>query len=230
MDTEDGLVSEATSLVQVKIGGRIYDAQRSNRCGVCNHPGRMAIEKAMILDEGYRNIVMRYSGTQYIEGGVHKTYPQFSITSILNHRRNGHMPVEAAAVERLKDIRAQELGQQYEHMTDTIVDGQLVANVVLRKGYEALVNGDITPSVSETLKAAEIIKAFQDDTGGQIDVQAWADAQRVYFEEARKVMDDDQWDEFTGRLRINPILKAIAQKMSTDQSDEIVEAEVVDNE
>lgn len=216
-----------SSLIQVRVGNRTYDAVRVNTCHTCMHPARMEIEEAVVNNHSYRSIADRYSEVSYENSdGTTTVLPKIGFMSIRNHFKRGHMPIGQAALRRIGERRAQEIGSKYEEMSDQFVDHYTVAQAVLRKGYERLNTGDLEPDVKETLAAAKLLKEIEDGAQQTLDADAWSQAMTVYFETARQFMDDGTWTQFTQSLATNPILHALSRRVASDGSnDDVVDAE-----
>lgn len=219
-----------TSLVQVEIGGRRYDARYSRSCKCCTHPARMAIEQRLVEGSPYPQIAREFSEVEYRAGGRDMLLPKISWGSIRDHYLHGHMPVNAAAVVELARQRAEELGKDYESMTARIVDQFLVARTVLTKGHEAIANGTLQPDVKDTLAAAKLLQDFEQASKLNVDAEAWTEAFEIYFTTARQIMSDEDWAKFARRLSINPILKTLAAKIANQGEQETLDAEVVETE
>lgn len=217
-----------SALVRVQIGGREYDAARVPQCNTCTHPARISIEKRLLSGHSYRDIAAHYSGTEYDTGGEIKVFPEVGWMSIRTHFKQGHMPVEAAALRQILDERSAALSEHYEEETARIVDGYGFAQTVVRRAHEDLVSGTLRPSVQDGLAAAKLIAEMEAVTGGQIDGEIWAEAMTRYFEIVRAVVPDDLWEAIGGALMIDPVLKSIQKRI--EGGDEPIDAEFTEGE
>lgn len=209
-----------SSMVQVRIGDRVYDAVYEPRCRTCTHPGRQLIEAAVLRNYSYRMIAREFSSKE-VPGpeGTTQILPDIGHASIRNHFVQGHMPMEAAALRRLAEKRAEEIGADYEEALGQFVDHHILANAVVQKTYDRLVLGEIEPEVKDGLAAAKFLADAQAAAGGGggIDGEAWSEAMTIYFETARAIMPPDLWYQFTTKLATNPILQAISERMNSEQ-------------
>lgn len=209
-----------SSMVQVRIGGRFYDAIYEPRCNTCTHPGRQLIEAAVLQNYSYRAIARNMSGKE-IPGpdDVPTMMPEIGHASIRNHFVQGHMPMEAAALRRLAEKRAEEIGSKYEEAAEQFVDHHVLASAVVQKTYSRLVMGEIEPEVKDGIAAAKFLSDVERAAGGGggIDSEAWSEAMTIYFETARAIMPPDTWYQFTSALASNPILQAISERMAAQQ-------------
>jgi hypothetical protein len=205
------------SMVQVRVGNRIFDAIHEPRCNTCTHPARQLIEAEILKNNSYRAIARLYSGT-LIEGAAGKPeqLPEITYASIRNHFTNGHMPVGPATLRRLAEERARDIGSKYEEAAEQFVDHHILATAVVHRTYERLVLGEIEPEVKDGIAAAKFLADVEASTPGGIDAEAWSQAMTVYFETAQQVMPPEMWDEFSGRLAVNPILKALVERSAPD--------------
>jgi hypothetical protein len=218
-----------SSLVRIRVGSRDYDAIRNPRCRVCTSPARMAIEEQLFKGTPYNHIANAFSEVEYDEGGMTILLPQISPSSIRNHFKNQHMPIEGAVLREISEQRARELGSQYGNVVDTVLDGYTVAKAVLARGYERLARDEIQPDVRETLAAAKLVSDMENGRLGNVDDEVWSQAMVVYFETAREVMQPEQWNQFCSLLTRNPVLQKLEKKINAGPDEDVVEAEVVDN-
>lgn len=213
------------ALIQVEIGGQVYDAVREPRCHTCMHPARIDIEKRILSGHSYRDIAQQYSGTEYQVGGETRTFPDLSWMSIFQHVKNNHMPLEAAVARRILDDRTKALSEHYEEETERIVDGFGFAQQVLQRTQQRLATGQLQPSIQDGLAAAKLIKDFEAETGGDVDSAIWAEAFVRYFEITRELMPDDMWEALGARLTTDPVLRAIKRRVDAAAEEEPIDAE-----
>lgn len=221
VSTEIEPLEPRSSLIQVKIGGRFYDAQRVPQCNTCTHPARGDIELMIIQNHAYRDIAQRFSGTEYEVGGETRVFPEIGYMSIYRHFERGHLPVEAAALRQIVDERAKDMGVSYDEQTAAIVDGYTLAKQVLYRTHEGLADGSLRPSVQDGLAAAKLLKEFEQSAGGQLDAEAWSQAMMRYFEIAQQIMPGEMWERFASALSTDPVLAAIRRRLEAGQDDAI---------
>jgi hypothetical protein len=215
-------------LIQVNIGGKIYNAHHSSRCDTCMHPARTQIEMEAIRGSSLRDLEDRYSQTEYIEAGATKIFPKVGWMSIHSHLKN-HTPVELAALRKIVEDRSRELSEQYDEQTAQIVDGYSFARSVLYQTHQRLVSGELAPSIGDGLAAARLIKEIDAESEGGVDGEVWSQAMMVYFETAQSIMPAEMWTRFTEALAVNPVLHSIQRRLEA-AADAPIEAEVVSDE
>jgi outer membrane receptor for ferric coprogen and ferric-rhodotorulic acid len=190
----------------------------------------MEIERQLLRGLSYRKIAVTYSEVEYeTQGGV-LMLPKIGPVAVKNHYMKGHLPVDTAVHRQLVEDRAREVGSQYEEMATEFLDSYVAAKTVMRKGYDRIISGEITPDVKETLAAAKMVQDIEDGAKTNLDAEAWSQAMTVYFQTAQEIMPEEMWRKFTSRLSTNPILRSLAKKMAGEPNEEILDAEVVLNE
>lgn len=213
------------SLVQVRIGNRIYDAVRVPQCHTCTHPARMEIETQIVECVAYRVIAEQYSEVEYRDpAGNTQVLPAISHDSIRNHFLKGHLPMQAAVRRQFAERRMQEIGYDLETIGGKFVDQITFNQAVLQRAHERLVAGDIEVEAKDGLAAAKFLAEAEKQAGGGIDNEAWAQAMEVYLQAAQAVMNPSQWIQFVSSVRTNPVLKAIEARLSTQPPTETVSA------
>jgi hypothetical protein len=223
-------VQEARSaLIRVKIGGREYDAARNPQCDTCTHPARIEIEKRLLSGHSYREIARHYSGTEYTVGSETRVFPKVGFMSIRNHFKQGHMPVEAAALRQILDERSAALSEHYEEETARIVDGYGFAQQVVRRAQEDLVSGSLRPTIQDGLAAAKLVAEMEAASGGQIEGEIWAEAMTRYFEIVRACVPDEIWEGIGQALIVDPVLKSIQRRIEGGEP-EPIDAEFTEGE
>jgi hypothetical protein len=215
--------------VRVKIGNRFYDAIREARCYTCMHPAREEIETQIIQGHSYKSVATQYSEVDWSQAdGTTVHLPQVTWSSIMHHFKAGHMPVEAAAMRQIIEKRAESIGvAQYEGQVGQFVDQYTFAQQVVAQTQERMVKGEIRPEVRDGLAAAKLLQDIESASEGSLDSDAWGEAMERYFEVAQKMMPPDMWSQFIRALSTDPILQAIAKRLSTQQEN-VIDADIVE--
>jgi hypothetical protein len=230
MSTPESLPTR-TSLVQVRIGGRTYDARRAPGCHVCQHPARMDIERMLVDGHPYQRIATAFSNVEYQVGTQTKVLPVIGFKSIRQHYLSNHMPVDAKAVRDIVEQRLEELGKHAEDLEERFVDSYAATRIVLAKGVERIAREEIIPSVRETLAAAKLLEEFKLNETVTADSDAWQEAMTIYFQQAQEIMPAEMWDKFVRGLSVNPQLRALAARLEpgASQGEEVIEAEIINS-
>lgn len=215
------------SLVQVKIGNRVYDAIREPRCHTCNHPARMEIETMIVENYAFRVIAERFSEVEHTDSsGDVEVFPELSMQSVQNHYKQGHIPLEAAVLRRLAEKRAEELGVHLDQLSGRFVDHHVYSQAVLERAHQRVVNGEVDVEVKDGLAAAKFLAESERVAGGDLNAEAWSQAMEIYFLTAREIMSPTQWHQFTQALRTNDVLNGLINRINSDER--AIEASTVD--
>jgi hypothetical protein len=217
-----------SSMVNIKIGGRVIPAVRSNRCKVCIHPARALIEERLLMNDTYPSIVEWVSSREHEEiDGAIVYWPPLTVPQLLNHYRNGHCPVDTQVLHELSEQRMAELGASYEASVGRIVDQVVITKLVAAKGQELIATGQISPGVSETLAAAKMLHEMERDRQVEdVGLGAYAAAMEQYFTTVQRIVTPQQWAMIGAALSSNPILKELTARMTPEE--DIQDAELVE--
>lgn len=218
-----------TSMVNVTIGRRVYPVKRDPRCVVCMHPGCGQIEERILFNEGYRSIAewaSDHDAERY--DGELVAWPQIEAKDIARHYRAGHCPIDARVLHELQAQRSGEV--DYEQLAGRVVDYAVFAQQTVARTHERAVRGEIEPTFKEGLAAGKLLADIQRadrDTEAQDTSWAMEEAFAVYFETAKMIMSEDQWEQFSVRLTQNPTLQGLIERVQNP--DAIVDAEIVED-
>jgi hypothetical protein len=147
--------------------------------------------------------------------------------NVRNHYRNGHLPLEQAAVRGIVEARAEAVGKRIEDNVETLIDGMALAEVVVEKTFQSIASGDIRPDVRDGLAAAKFLAEMGEYDEGGADMAAITEAFIVYHENAQQFMSAEQFEAFGKALKKNPVLNALARRY--EGQGETVSGEVVAN-
>lgn len=200
----------SASVLMYRIGGRSYPLKSAATCLVCRSVHRFDIENEIVAGRVYAQIARSLPESAGINA-----------RNIGDHFRNGHMPLEVEESRRVLEHRARERGKDIEAGADSLVDGLVLAEAVVRKGYEALQRGDLQPDMKDVLAAARLLETFGYGEDSGPDQGAIVEAFMVYHETAARYMTPDAFARFGADLSRNPVLRALVARFE----DEVVVAE-----
>jgi hypothetical protein len=211
------------SLVRYTIGGKSYDAVFHRTCKTCTHPARALIEEKVLLNYSYAEIAEMFSEREIDDGhgGFIRT-PKLAWSSIMNHYRRKHMPLEHAAARKIAEARAEQMGAEIEGAAQRIVHHRDVVQTIVEQGHDLLQRHQLELDAGDVIRAAKLLADIDERAGtDQIDADAWSNAMQTIFETARRIMPPALWAQFTRELSQNPVLRALEAK------EDVVDAEVV---
>lgn len=203
--------ARASSVVTYRIGGREYPLKSVANCKVCKSPHRFTVEQQILRGNTYRSI----------SEGL-PTDADLSVGNIGKHFQNKHMPLQVEPIRRLVENRARQVGKSIEDSEDNLVDGVVLAEAVVQRVFEAIVEGEIEPSVRDGLRATKMLADLGVYDQGGLDQEAFESAFEAYHEEVGRVLSVEQFDRLSRALASNPILAALARRY-----EQTVEGEVL---
>lgn len=206
MDDED----PNAVLTYIEVRGRRYPTKHIKNCKTCRSIHRHEIENALIGGSTYASVLKDVVETF----DFHSPLGAPTYQSVLTHARKGHMPLPYLTQRRAIEARAKELRKSVEEGEDNLLDGQLVAQAVMQRGYELLNSGEITPNMRELLEAARLerdIAAVQTETD-QMNEDAWREALTAYIEIVRQHVSPQVFQQINQAMAVSPALVKISQQ------------------
>jgi hypothetical protein len=176
----------------------------------------MFIENELLMGRSYRAIA------EQVEELPTGRFPPPGYQAIANHVTNGHLPQPIQARRRIIEKRAEDLGAAIAG-EDDLTDYITLTDLVINRGKERLMAGEIEPGMGDLLTAMGLRHRIESTSTEGYDTEAYQQSMFIYFEEAQQVMSLEQWDVFARRLTSNPLLKAL---MAKQREHEIVSGEV----
>jgi hypothetical protein len=130
-----------------------------------------------------------------------ETWPEdarISRHSLTRHSRN-HLQWERAAARRIAERHAQKAGKVDEASQRMLVS-QAVLEAVQQRGYEALVSGEVTPSVRDTLSASATLREIEREAESEFSVaEAFAQLDNV-IQIIREIVPTEYHEAIHARL------------------------------
>lgn len=195
------------SMVQTQVNGRTYAMKSVPTCKTCQHPNRFDIEAMMCEGRSYRTI------QRALPEGPDWEPLNPSYEALRQHFVQEHMPLPQAARRRLIERNYEKSGRKIEEAVDDLIDNYVtVAEMIVQRGTERLIAGEIDPEVSDVLNAVKTLHTINQTQQGGIDQEAWQSAMMAYMEEVSRIMAPEQLQALGKRLNQNPVLKALAAK------------------
>jgi hypothetical protein len=215
-----------SSVVQIKIGNRTYDAVQNRHCATCMHPARFQIEAKLLLNYGYA-AVSRYVSelNQQKRDGSIEEWPELTPAQIKRHLESGHCPVEGELGRALVEERAKERGIDLTEANGQYLDHIIVKRAILARGYELLVRGNIEPDVKDTLAAAKLLGETESAESQGASEEQWQEFMSIYFNAVQSVVSHEQWDEIKSHIMAHPAFRSMK---ATNNEEEPIDAEVIE--
>jgi hypothetical protein len=162
-------------LMQAQNGSDLapVEYRTDSRCHVCSAP-----DKDLANGGAVRNLVdelllvpKTYAAILRLIEPLTKEWPddcRISRHSLTRHAKN-HLRWEQAAARQIAERSAQKAGKRDE-ASERMLVSQAVLEAVQQCGYEALVSGEITPSVRDTLAASSALREIEREVEGSYSV------------------------------------------------------------
>ena len=213
------------SPVRRHLGGGEYPMFTAPQCLTCQCERRDEIERAILDGASYRSIAdslppMRILGKEI------KLTPKH----IQRHKANGHLPLEIFQRRAILDQRIAEMGASIEEYQDATIDHTVALKEVVRRGFSSMNQGDIRPSMADTIRAARALASIEATGNGEGGGGGVAlDDVETAFATLREVIESVAIDLEAGDIPVraqeimrqvsirsttNPILKALQEKIT----------------
>jgi hypothetical protein len=189
-----------------RVGGHLYARQFKAGCRVCASPYRAEAEIAIAAGQHYTNIVENLPEDANLKA-----------THLSAHFRSNHMPLRQAAVRRIIDDRASELGHAIEEGVDQIADHVALARVVVQRSFQGIADGTLEPTVADGIAAAKILQqsGVNDE---EVDKAVYVEAFIQYMQTAQQIMNPEQFVAFGQSLSKNQTLRALVTRYQQGQT------------
>lgn len=151
------------------------------QCHVCQHPNRDFIEAMLIKGATYKGLQERIPPA----AGQNK----LDRRSISNHHKN-HMDLQDAAMIAVLESEATLQSLDREEGIGDIVTKRAVLEVMLRKGYEDVVNGVSTVEPRDLIQLAKVLGEM-DTHAGQVGLDEARSQVQIFIQAIKNVCDLD---------------------------------------
>jgi hypothetical protein len=194
-----------TSLVTVEMDGVSATLSSVPQCRTCSSKYRDQVERHLGEGRTYMAIAALLP-------------PDADLTSrnLRDHYANGHVDLDAPAVQRA----AQQQGQALEAAREPLVAAKAAhlgfAHAVLARVAERLDSGEVEPEIKDGLAAAKLIAATEAAAGDRNQIDDYVTAMVALIDVVREVVPAHTFVEIGQALSRNPILKELA-RVARDQ-------------
>jgi hypothetical protein len=218
---DDLSTPQNNSIVQIKVGEKVFDAVYEPRCKVCNHPARFSIEEKLLMGHRYTEIARWVSDVRSRKpDGEVEDWPELEAVNVKTHYQRNHVPLDSEMLAEFSKRRAEELGQDYEDAMIPVVDHVVVQQAILAKGYERLVKDEINPDVKDLLTASKLLGDFAKDKAQNSTIEEWQTFMALYFEAVRSVVAPEQWQQIKLAIQHHPVMRAMDARRQIEASKE----------
>jgi hypothetical protein len=117
---------------------------------------------------------------------------------LMRHARN-HLRWEQPAARRIAERNAERAGK-VDDASERMLVGQAVLELVQQRGYEAIMSGEVTPSVRDTLSASSTLREIEKETEGQRSIAEAFSQLDAVIQIIREEIPEDRWEHVVARL------------------------------
>lgn len=174
------------------------------QCRVCISPRRVQIERMLAEGMSYA-AVANVINVEMDEESEHFISPR----SIARHFKRDHMPLQAAALHRIVEHRARELGKELEETVDSVVDQFVVGRAMLQSYYVRLANNEVAVSSSDAVSLINAFMRIDSSVMGGIDASAYNRVVQIMIENMEQVVGPEKTREVLFLTSENPTVRAV---------------------
>jgi len=205
MDKRTSEWNTVASLMEAQTGGSptTGDYKPDSRCRVCSAPDRDVPNGSAV-----RNLVddlllapRPYAAILRLIEPLMDPWPQESRISrygLMRHARN-HLRWEEAAARRIAERNAEKAGK-VDDASDRMLVSQAVLELVQQRGYEAIISGEVTPSVRDTLTASSTLREIEKESEGRYSIAEAFSQLDAVIQIIREEIPEDRWPHIVSRL------------------------------
>lgn len=189
--------SDASSEI---VDGIVFVYESEPRCRVCGPAGtkappnseevRTTVDRMLVTGATYKRILLAIE--PLVEEWDEDRRPGYH--SIRRHQIR-HLPADAAAVREVVERRALDQGLRIAVGDGPIVTRAALLEIVRDRGLEALAAGDLSPTLAETLHAAEVLEEIDREAGSFISAGELAGQIRDFVEIVKAHVPVETWNQ-----------------------------------
>lgn len=206
--TSDDAEAGPTSMVLVRVGGRLVDAKSASGCRTCQSPHRAKIESWLL--EGYS----RPTILAWLEDLEQGPLGHPTDKSIRLHVQK-HMPMDAVARTSIINRRAEQLSDEIEKHGGRRIDHITALDTVVALGFDALAKGELRVDAPTLMKAIDLKQKIDASVDGGVDANVWRDALMEYMRITLEFIPAAKRADFSKALSTSPILAALSKNAQT---------------
>lgn len=216
IDEESINASLPEGVVMLRVGNGRAPYKFVTNCNTCQSPHRAYIEEQLAKGIAIATIVREVSD---LDHGEQRSAPSWE--SVKNHLAKSHMPLDLARTRGVMEDRAREVGQAISDEVDIHVDYVAANRLIVQKGIDRIVTGEIQPDVKDVLSATRALADIDrqmGDTG--LDIAVLYEALDVLLQTTAAFMPIDVRQEWGNAIATNPVLAALREKAQAKDVEE----------
>lgn len=205
------------SAVMTRVGGRTYPQKTQTRCKTCMSPHRTAIENALLKSYGYAAIV--------------RSLPEdadLNERNIMDHYRNGHLPLDETVRRVLVEEDAKERGLDIEGYESTLANHITFAKLGVQRVMQRFMAGELEPDLDHGIAFASLLLKVEEQAGQDVDMEAVTQGFIVYMEAVRQVCDPAQVQAIGEAISTHPVMRSLLNKTNASESEEPLDVPAIE--
>lgn len=215
MNDEEINASLPEGVVMLRVGKGYAPYKFVTNCNTCQSPHRAYIEQQLAKGIAIQTIVREVADLD------HGIRPAPSWESMKNHLAKGHMPLDLARTRGVMEERAREVGQAISEETDIFVDYVAANRLIVQKGIDRIVTGEIQPDVKDVLSASKALADIERQMGDSgLDVAVLYEALDVLLQVTTAYIPIESRKEWGNAIATNPVLAALREKAKAKEIEE----------
>lgn len=188
-----GVTPRTEDLFADEIDGEIYTYEPEPQCYVCSLDAdiRHLVDSMLVIPKNFKETLELITPVVEARGVPESKRPTY--WSIRNHQKR-HLDFDKRAVRQIVDRRARERGRSMIDGEKGILTAEAVLEVIAEKGFSLLANGEISPSVGETIQAVVNLDKLEKESEGAASGFVLMVQLNALIEAVKAVVPSDMWE------------------------------------
>lgn len=187
------LTPTTDELLSQEIDGQVYGYKKSSQCKVCSSDEdiRRLVDTLLLFPKSYKTTLTE---VRLLEERLEiPDEERVSYHSIRNHYQN-HLPADKKAIREIIESRATLKGRKVIDAGGTLLTPEAFYEVVIAKGFESIVNGVDTPTISQTMQAVNMLKRLEEQGDKQYKPEVLVNQLNIIVMAIREVLPPEMRD------------------------------------
>lgn len=188
-------------LLEEEIDGVKYGYHYTVKCRVCRAPLeiRNLIDSLLLAPETYAETLRRIAPFQQKYGLV-DTKDEIYYDSIRLHQKN-HLPFDKLAIRELAERKAREKGQDIVNGAQNLLNNELILELIVKRGWDALVEGSLSPDMNGLLNAIQLQSKLEKEADSEVSQQEILTRLNMVILAVKEVVSEDQLQQISDRIQ-----------------------------
>lgn len=181
-----------------EIDGIKYSYIESSRCRVCTS----APEIKRLVDE----LILMPMRTKHILRYINPIEEKLSVPDderitegIIENHKYSHLPTKALLARKLAEQNAQRA--KIDDHVENLLTAKTVFELIAQKGWDGLVEGSLTPNLSETMSAVKELERIDKDTDQELSKQEMLSQVNLFLQAIKEVCPNEMWEAIRDRVQ-----------------------------